>query len=264
MSLPRFFLTSQVLAEQTADCFALQLDPDDVKHAGVLRLCAGEHLAVVDAVQDYFECEVVSFEAGEMLVRIAGHESPAPRPRITLLQGLAKGEKMELVIRHATEVGVGLFVPVACQRSVMRVDPLKAGKKTQRWRAIAKSAAMQSGQPAVPGVNAPLPVRRACELIRDFDAVLVAWEEAPRTCTIQQALQDALGQASPEQVATARIAVVVGPEGGLDEAEVDLLLASNPAARLVTLGPTILRTETAGIVAPALVRYQLGLMSGRP
>lgn len=260
MSLPRFFLENQVLAAEAEAVFPLRLAADDARHARVLRLAPGEHVAVVDAASDYFECEIVDFSDALPLVRIARHEeAAADGPQVILLQGLAKGDKMETVIRHATEVGVGAFVPLACRRSVVKLDGKKAAAKTERWRAIAKSAAMQSGQPAIPEVSEPVSVREACELLGGATAVLVCWEEAPGSASLGEAVRGALAE-TRTPAADARIAVVVGPEGGLAAEEVDALLACNPRARLVTLGPSILRTETAGIVAPALVLYELGGM----
>ncbi len=262
MSLHRFFLSEQVVAEEGDAVFALRLDADDVKHARVIRLHAGEHIAVVDAASDYFECEVVSFDGSDLLVRIAqrgsSHESG---PQIMLLQGLAKGDKLETVIRHATEVGVDAFVPLKCARSVMKIDPKKARAKTQRWQAIAKSAAMQAGRSHVPDVIEPCSVKEACSLLGGATAVIICWEEADASCSLREALHEGL-HACGMPACDARIAVVVGPEGGLDSREVDELLACNPRARLASLGSTILRTETAGVVAPALVSYELGGLGG--
>ena len=265
MSLPRFFLENQVLADEGAAAFPLRLSPDDAKHARALRLAPGEHVAVVDAARDYFECEVVSFDDAVPTTRIARRlDAGAPRGTVVLVQGLAKGDKMDTVIRHATELGVAAFVPLVCERSVVRLDAKKAAARTERWRAVAKSAAMQSGQPAVPEVAEPVRLADACSVAAGATAVLVCWEEAPGTARLDEALASALGDAlmPPED---ARVAVVVGPEGGLTRAEVDALLACNPRASLVTLGPSILRTETAGIVAPALVLHELGRLarSGR-
>ena len=123
MSLPRFFLENQVLAAETEAVFPLRLALDDAKHARVLRLAAGEHIAVIDADQDYFECEIVDFADELPLVSIARHEDASEAgPQVILLQGLAKGDKMETVIRHATEVGVAAFVPLACARSIVKLD----------------------------------------------------------------------------------------------------------------------------------------------
>ena len=264
MSLRRFFLENQVLAAETEAVFPLRLEADDAKHARVLRLAAGEHIAVIDADQDYFECEIVDFADELPLVSIARHEDASEAgPQVILLQGLAKGDKMETVIRHATEVGVAAFVPLACARSIVKLDAKKAAAKTERWRAIAKSAAMQSGQARVPEVAEPVSVREAAAMLGQATAVLVCWEEAPETASLREAVYDAL-LATCTPAADARIAVVVGPEGGLAEEEVQLLLGCNGRARLVTLGPSILRTETAGIVAPALALYELGGMGNRP
>lgn len=260
MSLHQFFLDDQVLVDEDGAVFPLRLSPDDARHARVLRLRRGEHLAVIDAARDYFECEIVSFDDEVPLVRIARHvEAAEEGPCVVLVQGLAKGDKMETVIRHATEVGVDAFMPLACERSVVKLDAKKAESKRARWAAIAKSAAMQAGRLHVPEVCEIQTVKQACEFFRNATAVLVCWEEAPASASLREALGEALGRTGT-LAADARVAIVVGPEGGLARAEVDAFLACNENARLVSLGPSILRTETAGIVAPALVLHELGGM----
>ena len=257
MSLHHFFLEDQVLADEGDAVFPLRLAADDLKHAHVLRLQPGEHVAVVDAASDYFECEVVSFDADGMTVRIASKLDAPARPHVVLLQGIAKGEKMDQVVRHATELGVSGIVPLACERSIVKLDAKKAASRTQRWRAIAKSAAMQAGLAAMPEVSEPLTVREASHALAGATAVLVFWEEAPLDAKIALALADALGACGCADAADARVAVVVGPEGGLPSREVALFHEAGPRTHVVTLGPSILRTETAGVVAPALVLYEL-------
>ncbi|HIW75241.1 MULTISPECIES: RsmE family RNA methyltransferase [Gordonibacter] len=257
MSLPHFYLEEQVLADEGAEAFSLRLSRDDAKHARVLRLAVGEHVAVVDAARDYFECEIVSFDDAEPLVRIAQRFGAAEtEPQVVLVQGLAKGDKMDEVIRHATELGVTTFVPLVCERSIVKLDAKKTAAKTERWRAIAKSAAMQSGRRFVPEVTEPAAIKDASASLADATAVLVCWEEAPGTAYLDEALAGALATAdvAPDE---ACVAVVVGPEGGLTHAEVDALMTCNAHAALATLGPSILRTETAGVVAPALVLHEL-------
>ena len=243
MSFHHFFLDGQIIAEETAQEFPVRLSAEDAKHARVLRLSEGEHISVVDAASDYFELEITSAHDG-LVVSIA------------LFQGLAKGDKMDDIIRHATEVGIDEFVPLSSSRCVMKLDAKKAKSKLARWQAIAHSAAMQSGRMVEPRVHESHTVKQAVQLLREFDCVLVCWEECPSTKTIAAALEQALGNVSVDKP---RIAVVVGPEGGLSADEVEALTASENAWP-VTLGPSILRTETAGIVAPALVLYACGGM----
>lgn len=254
MAFPHFYLTSQVLSQEQSTCFALDLLSDDLKHARVLRLAPGEHIAVIDASSDYFECEVVSFEE-KLVVKISTHlhSFDDAFPCVVLAQGLAKGDKMDTIIRHATELGVRRFIPFSSERCVMKLDEKRAGKKVERWNAIAKSAAMQSGQPCIPKVELPCSLEQLGSAIGDVDILLICWEEATQTESLKKALQSFALQDSPVTVA-----VVVGPEGGLSEKEVKCLMGSHPNATLVSLGSSILRTETAGIVAPALVIYELG------
>ncbi|MDO4291134.1 MAG: 16S rRNA (uracil(1498)-N(3))-methyltransferase [Eggerthellaceae bacterium] len=263
MSLHQFFLDEQVLAAETAEVFPLRLADADAKHARVLRLKAGEHIAVIDAAQDYFECEVASFSDDIPLVKIARHlDAPDEGAQVVLVQGLPKGDKFEDVVRHATEVGVAAFVPMRCARSVVKLDEKRASRKVERWRSIAKSAAMQAGRAYVPEVSEPCGLHEVCDLVSQATAVLVCWEEAPQTASMAEAVRSALAD-TLTPAADARVAVVVGPEGGLTAEEVDALKACNPRASLVSLGPAILRTETAGLIAPALALYELGGLGNR-
>lgn len=259
MSLPHFFLNKQVLASMPAPVFTLQLDSDDMKHAKVLRLAAGEHIAVVDATTDYFECEVVSFENGELSVSIAQKLSSHERPEVVLVQGLAKGDKMDTIVRHATEVGIAEFVPMVSSRSVVKLDAKKSKARCDRWTSIAKSASMQSGRASKPIVHMPCSVAGAFDAVKDCDAVLVCWEEAKLSDTLAKAVSSCIA-ATGKDPRSLRIALVVGPEGGLTAQEVNRFLAL-PYAHSISLGPSILRTETAGIVAPALTLYELEVRS---
>ncbi|WP_165044191.1 16S rRNA (uracil(1498)-N(3))-methyltransferase [Adlercreutzia sp. ZJ138] len=264
MSLHRFFLDNQVLAAETNEVFPLRLAPDDAKHARVLRLVPGEHVAVVDAASDYFECEIVRIDDAIPIVRIACREdAKTSRPQVILVQGLAKGDKMDSVVRHATELGVAAFVPLACERAIVKLDAKKAASRRERWQAIAKSAAMQSGQPFVPDVAPVATLDQAIELMCEATAVLVCWEEAPGSAAIDEALWEGMKRCACSQVADARVAVVVGPEGGLADREVSRIVEGVKCGFTVSLGPSILRTETAGVVAPALVLYELGCLGAR-
>lgn len=256
MSLPRFFLNKQILGNITSEAFELDLSEDDFKHAQVLRLQPGEHIAVIDASQDYFECEILE-SSDHLVITIATHKEPQkPHPAITLAQGLPKGTKFDDIVRHATEVGVDTFIPLATQRSIVRLDPKKAAAKQKRWQEIAKSAAMQSGRSAIPTVT-PLTTLRELSLeAKNFTAVVIFWEEATADNTITKALEPLLSL-DAGNIEQASVLVIVGPEGGLDPEEVSTLSQATPQAAVATLGPYILRTETAGLLAPGLVAYEL-------
>lgn len=257
MSLAHFFLESQIIAEEQDSVFELRLSADDAKHAHVLRLSAGEHIAVVDAASDYFECEVVSSDKDVLRVSVAQHLDAPERPSVVLVQGLAKGDKMDTIVRHATELDVAAFVPLICERSVVKLDAKKAAARKARWESIAKSAAMQSGRCSVPEISEPLSVCDAASILSGATAVLVCWEESPLTSGFGAAIQRSLAATGTTNPLDARIAVVVGSEGGLTSGEVQAFLDAGEYASAVTLGPSILRTETAGIVAPALALYEL-------
>jgi len=256
MSLQRFFLKDQVLSQADVPEFSLRLEPDDLKHAHVMRLKPGEHIAVIDAVSDYFECETVSFD-GELIVRITKRGDAAEHDAaVMLVQGLSKGDKMDEVIRHATELGIAAFIPLMCERSVVKLDEKKTATRMTRWQSIAKSASMQSGRRFVPEIAVPMGVSATADFLKEATCVLVCWEESTGG-SIGEAIGRALA-ASNTMPSDARVAVVVGPEGGLAAQEVERLLSCNPRAYTVSLGSTILRTETAGVVASALALYELG------
>ncbi len=270
MSLQTFFLESQVVADEAGETFELGLSEDDLRHFGVLRLRAGEHIAVVDASGDYFECEIASVGAGRPAVRVSGRRGrSALASEVVLFQGIPKLDKMDEIVRHATEVGASGFVPVAFRRCVPKLDAQKADKKRGRWQAIAKSAAMQSGRRSIPFVSAPTSLTEAFGMLAGFDRVVVFWEDADASAPGAEAraaggalrsaipLRSIVGEGAP-----ARVAVVVGPEGGISPDEADALLASNAGASAASLGEDILRTETAGVVGCALVVYELGGLGG--
>lgn len=257
MSLQHFYLENQIIANEVSEVFPLHLSPDDAYHAQVLRLAPKEHIAVIDAAHDYFECEIVACCDTTLSVRISQHLNRAKdKPSVILIQGIAKGDKTETIIRHATELGVSEFIPLMCKRCVVKLDAQKALSKMKRWQNIAKNAAMQSGQQMIPYVHEPATVDEVCEFLSHVTAVLICWEEASLDARIERALASVYARHTPISE-NDRIAVLVGPEGGFTSNETDAFLASNNASALVTLGSSVLRTETAGIVAPALVLHEL-------
>lgn len=263
MSLHRFFLEDQVLSESTDGTVEITLSKEDFKHLKAARISPGELVAVIDASNDYFQCEVVKFADDGFTARIAVRKQiELPPFTIDLFQGVPKAGKLEEIVRHGTEIGISSFYPLACKRSVAKIDEKKAASKIERLNRVAKSGAVQAGRDMVPTVHMPLDLNEAVRVLSTYDACVVFWEEAEETLTLADAL--AAAKAIISDGKDCRIAVLVGPEGGIDESEVEHLLSTVPSARLSTLGPNILRTETAGVVGCALASYELGGMGATP
>lgn len=246
MSAHRFFLTAQL---PDGDPVAVPLSDADLHHAtGVLRLRAGEAIEAVEPEGGVWRL-VIERAGPEGLV--ARREAPvhsARVPDLTLVQGVAKGEKMEAIVRQAVEVGATRIIPVLTERTIVRLDARKAADRAERWRRIAKSAAEQAHRDSVPPVDQPAPLD-ASALVDAHDLVVVLWEDEAHT-SLATALAAVAGRES------ASVAVVVGPEGGLSAGEVAALVEAG--AVTAGLGPTILRTETAAVAGLALASHLLG------
>ena len=249
MSLHHFFLEDQVLADEGDAVFPLRLAADNLKHAHVLRLQPGEHVAVVDAASDYFECEVVSFDADGMTVRIASKLDAPARPHVVLLQGIAKGEKMDQVVRHATELGVSGIVPLACERSIVKLDAKKEEAKRKRWYGISESAAKQSKRMIVPEIGNVMKFKAAIEAAALDDLAIIPYEDSESLPGAggMALTRELIGSLKPGQ----SLSIFIGPEGGFSDGEVELAMQSG--VKPVTLGKRILRTETAGMFVMAAV-----------
>lgn len=243
MSRSRFFAEAPV-----PDAGELPLAASDVHHLrDVLRLGPGDEIEVAFAGEVWI-VRLDAVDEGVTGTRIERLPHAAPLPRVTLAQALAKGEKMDTVVRQATELGVLRIVPFAAERSVVRLEPAKAAARTERWRRIAESAAKQAHRADVPQVDEPVALPDLPSALAGT-TILVAWEDADGAPGIAAALA-AAGAAAPG------VSVIIGPEGGLTDGEVALL--RDAGATCVSLGPTILRTETAGVVAAALAIHSLG------
>lgn len=213
--------------------------------ARVLRLRAGAPLTVFDGSGSDFRAEIVAIEGDRVRVRIgersAGlRESPLA---ITLVQAVSRGERMDWTLQKATELGVRRIQPVLSARSVVRLDEQQAARKLRHWQAIVAGACEQCGRSVLPEVRAPLDLRR-------FLA------ESPREG--QRLVLSPAGPASLAGLAStaARVELLIGPEGGLDDAEIEA--AQRAGFAPVRLGPRVLRTETAGIVALTVLQALWG------
>jgi 16S rRNA (uracil1498-N3)-methyltransferase len=232
-----------------AEDVAVPLALGDLRHlTDVLRLQVGERLTLVEPGGAVYRVEVASVSGRGLFVRRLEVLDRPWEPHVTLVLGVAKGGKVDEAVQGAVEVGVEAVQPVSFTRDVVKLDPRKRAQRTERWRRVGAAAAKQAQRTRVPDVRQPLSFAGFVAALGEFDLVLVAWEDACDT-TIREAI--AAASVSDD----AKVAIVVGSEGGLTGAEVGRL--RDAGARPVTLGPTILRAETAGIVAPALVLAEL-------
>ena len=227
-------------------------DAEETRHlTRVLRLGPGDIVEAFDGIGNVVTVRLESasgrLACGTLLAREAlQSESPL---RLTLAQSIPKGDKMEGIIRMATELGAARVVPLVTARTVVRVEPGRPGPRLSRWQRVAKEAAKQSGRALISEVTPPQSLA-AWIAARETDGLLVClWEDAP----------ESLGPQLPPRPVS-RATVVVGPEGGLERAEADALRAAG--AVVGGLGPRILRTETAGPVGLAILQARYGDLGG--
>jgi 16S rRNA (uracil1498-N3)-methyltransferase len=237
-----------------------RLESDTVVVAGedhryltrVLRLGEGDFVTLFDGQGKEAEAQIT--RAGPRALELhvlSRHDAPPPSgPELVLIQSLARGEKLDLVVQKATELGVHRIIPVTTARSVVRLDALRSTTRHTRWEKIAREAARQCGRNDVPSVEpvAPLPVALASVPAEALKLLL--WEGARHT---------GLRAQMPAEVPRA-IVVAVGPEGGFTDEEV--ARARELGFSAVGLGPRILRTETAAVAALAVLGYLLGDLGG--
>jgi 16S rRNA (uracil1498-N3)-methyltransferase len=225
---------------------------DDVNHIkNVLRLAQKDKILVgVKTLEKNYVCEISEILKKEVVCKIieeaeAQNESNV---KIDIFQGLPKADKMELIIQKGTELGVNSFIPVNFKRTVVKFDEKDKSKKLDRWQKIAEVAAKQSGRDNIPQIKNIENVKNICNLISNYDIVLVAYE-----CEDQNSLKNELKKLSNNK--NLKIAVVIGPEGGIEQEEVEILKSAG--AKIVSLGKRILRTETVALAMSAIINYEL-------
>lgn len=225
----------------------LALDKEEAFHAQkVMRLRAGESLDLVDREGLRVQATVKDAHAGALEVRVEGvQQSPAPTPRLTLVQALAKGGRDEAAIEMATEVGVDQVIPWQAQRSVVRWEGKKAAAGVQRWQRVLDAGAKQSRRAWVPTVQ---PLVSSAQLAKEMEALV---EEGALVLIAHESGVEGYSQimaALPVPVdSVPSITVVVGPEGGVTEQE--LALFKGAGAVVMRMGSNIMRSSTAGPAA---------------
>jgi 16S rRNA (uracil1498-N3)-methyltransferase len=210
----------------------------------VLRLRAGDALTLFDGRGGEYAARVQALHRDAVLVEVGEHhgrdtESPLA---ITLLQGISRGERMDWVVQKATELGVRRLVPVATERTVVRLDERQAANRVRHWRAIAIAACEQCGRNLVPEIDDPV----------SFDSLQQVLPQRGLRIVLAPDGELRVGDLLPAE----DIAVLIGPEGGLTETEHRRALDGGFLA--LRLGPRVLRTETAAVAVLAALQLELG------
>ena len=211
----------------------------------VLRLRVGEALTLFNGSGGEYAASIEQSQGGRVAVAIGEpraieRESPLA---LTLAQGVSRGERMDLVVQKATELGVSGVVPVLSERSVVRLTAQQAERRLNHWRAIAVAACEQSGRNRLPAIASPVPLKDFLRTNTDGSMRLLLSPAATATLADLPRLVSA-------------VTVLIGPEGGLAQAEQDAAVAAG--FKPVRLGPRVLRTETAAITALALLQREFG------
>jgi len=237
MTLPVFFVPDVAAAVGAQ----FDLDGTEGRHAAVVRrIAAGEQVQVTDGRGRTAVCDVVSASRSGLRLSVVGvEELSPPTPQITVVQAIPKGERAELTVEVLTEIGADRIVPWAASRSVGQWRGERAAKALAKWRTTAREAAKQSRRSWFPEVTDQVDLPGLVALVEDADVALVLHEEAVEPLD------------SVDLAGAGSILFVVGPEGGLSDAEISAL--ADAGGRVTRLGTTVLRTSTAGVAAVAAV-----------
>lgn len=234
----------------------------------VLRMRPGDEVRIAAGGRRY-AARLAEVRAGEAVLTVLGELEARTEPRcdLTLLQGLPKGDKAERVIRQGAELGAARLWVFGAERSVPVLPADRAARRTARWTAIAKESSEVAQRGRIPEVRYFPTLAEALEALGALGGggrLIVPYENQARLLPgLRSALQELRGPQKGESggvLERPRISFVIGPEGGFSPAEIGMLLSSG--ARLVTLGPRILRTETAGMAVLAMALYEFDEMGG--
>lgn len=246
----RFF----VQPENISDSHIVIDNKEDVNHiTKVLRLCINNIIIVCDGFRNDYEVVIEEIDKSFVKAKIIKQYENKNEPDIdvVLFQGLPKSSKMELIIQKAVELGVNRVVPVITERTVVRLEDKKTiNKKVERWQKVSSEACKQCRRGIIPQISHPLKYEQAIEEAKSLQTVLFPYENEH-----SNALKGILR--CEEKIKS--VGIFIGPEGGFDNQEIDIALRNN--FDVITLGPRILRTETAGLAVISVIMYELGDLS---
>lgn len=250
--MPKFFVNKKQVENETINIIG-----GDVNHIkNVLRKKEKEKIEIciigneekgIDTISEIekieencIKCRILEYKVSETEGKI----------QVTIFQGLPKSDKMELVIQKSVELGVYEIYPTEMKRCIVKLREQEANKKIARWQKISEVAAKQSGRNIIPQIKEKVNIKQVCNLVKDYDKLIVAYEEEK-----ENSLKSELKSTKSKDKENIKIAILVGPEGGIDLEEIEEL--SKAGAVIVTLGKRILRTETVALNVLSNIMYEL-------
>lgn len=244
--MQRYFLDTSLDKDGKA-----MIQGEDGKHiVKVMRMDVGDRIIAVSNGEAFISKIIELVSDGVLITReegpLASNEMPV---KVTIACGLPKGDKLDLIVQKGTELGMKAVIPFEAERSIVKWDSKKGDKKVERLRKIAKEAAEQCHRTVIPEVKAPLSFKKLLEAAEIYDVRLFADEEDAKS-TEPNRIADRLKNVYHKQ----SVIVVFGPEGGLSRKEADSLISANFLS--VSLGPRILRTETAPLYLLSAMSYE--------
>ena len=247
--MPKFFVTQEQIKENK-----IYIKGQDVNHIKkVLRAEIGDSIEICDKTnQKNYDCKIeeLNEENIKCIINKELNTKTESDIEVTIFQGLPKADKMELVIQKSVELGAFEIIPVKTGRCIVKLDKKSEMNKINRWNKISEVAAKQCGRDFVPKVKELANVNDICNSCQNYDTVLVAYEKEEKN-TLKNELSK-LKERNNEKI---KIGVLIGPEGGLDIKEVELL--TKAGAKIITLGKRILRTETVALNVLSNIMYEL-------
>lgn len=247
--MPKFFISEEQIEENK-----IKIIGKDVNHIkNVLREKIGNEITICNTCdgQDYL-CEITKIEEEQIECKLKEkiESNSESNIKVTIMQGLPKSDKMELIIQKAVELGVNDIIPIEMNRCVVKINEKDKNKKIQRWQKISEVAAKQSGRNIIPEIKDIIKLKNICTFIDEYDILLLAYENEKEN-TIKQELKRIERFKNKEL----KIAVIIGPEGGIAPEEVQELQKSG--VKTITLGKRILRTETVALNVLSVIMYEL-------
>ena len=249
--MPKFFVEANQIQKNQ-----ITIQGKDVNHIkNVLRKKQEDTLTICNQENnlDYL-AKIVKIQEDKIICTIEEElkTNAEAKVEVTILQGLPKADKMELIIQKAVELGACAITPIEMKRCVVKLQEKDKKKKLERWQKIAQVAAKQCGRNKIPEITPVENIQNICQLCQEYDIVLVAYEKEE-----ENKLRYELEKLKENKTQKLKIAILIGPEGGIDDTEINQL--KKDGAKIITLGKRILRTETVALNMLSIIMYELDL-----